>query len=259
MRRFAILAATWLFLTAGLPVTAHEGPTLAALCDAIRADQPAPTATPATPSPVATPTDALPPDAIANAIASLPLFDQPKPVRREANAGQGTVTLSLPEPLDALRVEIAAVAGAAGPIGTVEDAGDYLVFQADFLAYDLAPVALPGGIEVGPQTLDLDPAHTDVLCIDTKTGDVFRHFRWHLTPTNATYDGQPTLPLEDTARIDVLGFTDLGNGEAELHLRTSWKGRISLNEWTVDGQTLPGGTIDANSVFEDTYIVNIGG
>jgi hypothetical protein len=259
MRRFVILAATWLSLTGGLTVAAHEGSTLAAVCDAIRADQPASTATPATPSPVATPTDALPPDAITNAIASLPLFDQPQPVRREANAGQGTVTLSLPEPLDALRVEIAAVAGAAGQIGTVEDAGDYLVFQADFLAYDLAPVALPGGIEVGPQTLDLDPAHADVLCIDTKTGDVFRHFRWILTATDATYDGQPTLPLEDTARIDVLGFTDLGNGEAELRLRTRWQGQLSLDEWTVDDQQLPGGTVNATSVFEDTYIVNISG
>jgi Cu/Zn superoxide dismutase len=194
-------------------------------------------------------------EANLKAVQLLPLDNLPAKVSRGENAEHGTLTLTLPA-LGGVQVVGQIASGAAGQIGTVDKDGDFVVFTFTEITYDIAPIELPGGMRIGPQSIKLDPAQTSTLRTNLKTGEILRDFHWIQTATDVLYDGKPSITLGDTAKAQVSEVKDLGGNRYSVRLLTHWKSSIKLKTWTIGGATLPSGEVQATAEFDGIYMLD---
>lgn len=188
-------------------------------------------------------------------IQALPLDLLPASVSRGENAEAGTLVLTVPA-LGGIQVVGQISSGAAGQIGEAHREGDTLVFTFTEITYDVAPMALPDGTAIGPQSIRLDPTQPSTLTVDLITGVISRNFHWILTATDVLYDGQPSIGLGDTARAQVVETQNVGENQFSLRLMTHWSSNITLQTWTIGGVTLPSGEIQATAEFDGTYVLD---
>jgi Cu/Zn superoxide dismutase len=189
------------------------------------------------------------------AIQALPLELLPASVSREDNAEHGTLILSLPA-LGGVQIVGQITSGAAGQIGEVHQEGDILIFTFSEITYDIAPIELPGGLVIGPQTIQLDPSQASSQQINLTTGEISRNFHWLQTATDVLYDGQPTITLGDTGRSQIASVTHLGGNRYAIRMLTHWQSAVTLQTWTIGNTTLPSGEIQASAEFDGTYIID---
>ncbi|MBZ0317105.1 MAG: hypothetical protein K8L91_11855 [Anaerolineae bacterium] len=198
-------------------------------------------------------TGGAPSDGNLTAIEALPLDTLPAKVSRGEGAEHGTLVMSLP---DGSQISGQVVSGAAGQIGEVSRTGDDLIFTFTEITYDVAPMQLPGGLAIGPQTIKLDPSQPSTLTVNLTTGEISRNFHWVLTATDVLYNGQPSIVLGDTASAELAETTDLGGNIHTIRLLTHWSSTISLDTWTVGGVTLPSGQVVATAEFDGVYTLD---
>ena len=189
------------------------------------------------------------------AIQVLPLDTLPATVSRAEGAETGTLVMTLPAMGNA-QIVSQITSGAAGQIGQVTQEGDSLLFTFTEITYNVAPMELPGGFRIGPQTIQLDPTQTSTLAVNLTTGEITRNFHWLMTATDVLYNGQSSIILGDTAAAQVAGVTSPAANQYNLRLLTHWKSTISLTTWTISGTELPGGEIEATAEFDGIYLLD---
>lgn len=189
------------------------------------------------------------------AVEALPLDQLPAKIRRDEDAERGTLVLTL-KALGGVQVVGQVTSADAGEIGEVHREGDTLVFTFTEITYDVAPITLPGGIVIGPQSIRLDPSQTSTMRMDMTTGEITRDFHWLQTATDVLYDGEPTIVLGDTAKAKIAEITDLGGNVYTSRMLTHWKSSVTLQTWTIGGVTLPSGELEATADFDGIYILD---
>lgn len=190
-----------------------------------------------------------------NVVQALPLDNLPAKISRAEGAERGTLVLTL-KALGGVQVFGQVTSADAGEIGEVHREGDELVFTFSEITYDVAPINLPGGLVIGPQTIRLDPNQVSTMRMNMTTGEISRDFHWLQTATDVLYDGEPTVILGDTAKAQIAEITDLGGNVYTSRMLTHWKSTVTLQTWTIGGVTLPSGEIEATADFDGIYILD---
>jgi hypothetical protein len=186
----------------------------------------------------------------------LPLDRLPARVLREEGAETGTLTLNLPEALGGGSVSTEVVGSDGGQIGEVELDGDDLLFTFTQVNYDVAPIAFPLGLELGPAQISLDPDQPSTLRVNRQTSEIARDFHWLLAAEGAVFDGAASVPFGDTAESEIVSTEALDADRIAVRLRTHWTSEISLASLQLGDETVDAGLIEASADFEGTYVLD---
>jgi Cu-Zn family superoxide dismutase len=189
------------------------------------------------------------------ALQRLPLTSLPASVYRGENAEEADLTLTL-NALGGVQIPGRVEGANSGIIGSVNMEGDFLVFTFNNVNYNVFPLEIPGGFSIGQQSIMLDPNQTSTIRVNMTTGEIQRNFFWIQTATDVLYNGQPSVPLGDTAETQVAEVRNLGNDRYVVRMLTNWQSTINLTSWEIGGVSVPAGEIIATADFDGVYILD---